>query len=395
MGRGGRVSARAVVLAALLALLLAAPASAVTVWAVGDGGVPGPEDDAVASRVAQLGIERLLYLGDVYETGTAAEYAANYQSSWGRFKAMTSPTPGNHEWGNRAQGYDPYWGALAPQQPGGGHYYSFDLAGWHVVSLNSHEDSGWDSPQRAWLRRDLERYSGTCTIAFWHRPRWNAGAHSDAEDTEPLYSALTGRATMLLNGHDHNYQRFKPRRGITQFIVGTGGRVPFYNVNEADSRLAHSDDDSLGALRMELTPGRADWQFIDVNGSTLDRGTIPCTPHPAQAAGAPRLRFTSPAHGRSYRTPVRSVRGRAANVAGPVRLTLVRRASGRCSFFDGRRFRSASCRTRRSIAATGSRAWRIQRPGRRALPRGVYTVVAKARSADGRAARAAIRFSVR
>ena len=90
----------------------------------------------MAARVQQLGIDRLFYLGDVYESGTAAEFANNYHPSWGRFKAITSPTPGNHEWDNRAQGYDPYWGALAPQN-GGGHYYSYNLAGWHVVSLNS------------------------------------------------------------------------------------------------------------------------------------------------------------------------------------------------------------------------------------------------------------------
>ncbi len=129
------------------------------VWAVGDGGVAGPADDRLAARVAREGIDRLLYLGDVYETGTATDYAENYAPSWGRFKGITSPTPGNHEWDNRAEGYDRYWGSLAPRNRGG-HYYSFNIGGWHFVSLNSHEHSGPGSAQAAWLRRDLKRIPG-------------------------------------------------------------------------------------------------------------------------------------------------------------------------------------------------------------------------------------------
>src|SRR5215210_4165358 len=135
-------------------------------------------DDALSARVARERIDRLLYLGDVYESGTAAEYGEYYAPSWGRFKRITRPTPGNHDWDNRDEGYDPYWGRRAPRT-GRGHYYSFDVAGWHFVSLNSHEDSGPNSRQAAWLSSDLRRYRGTCTIAFHHRARYTAGGHGD------------------------------------------------------------------------------------------------------------------------------------------------------------------------------------------------------------------------
>ncbi|MDQ3647052.1 MAG: hypothetical protein M3433_00415 [Actinomycetota bacterium] len=139
-----------------LAVALTAPAAgAVTVWAVGDGGVAGPEDDQLAARMETEPVDRFIYLGDVYETGTAGEFATQYHPSFGRFKAKSSPTIGNHEWANRAVGYDPYWGALAPQQAGGGHYYSFDFGGWHFISLSTEEPGGAGSAQLAWLRGDL------------------------------------------------------------------------------------------------------------------------------------------------------------------------------------------------------------------------------------------------
>ena len=121
-------------------------------WAVGDANV-NASSQATANRITGR-IDRFLYLGDVYENGTAAEFANNFDSVWGRFKALANPTPGNHEWANRATGYDPYWGARAPQT-GGGHYYSFSENGWEVLSLNTEESMAPGSPQYQWLQQKL------------------------------------------------------------------------------------------------------------------------------------------------------------------------------------------------------------------------------------------------
>jgi hypothetical protein len=147
---------------------------------VGDGGVSGPEDDSLASWVAEEGIDRLLYLGDVYESGTAEEFETNYASSWGRFRRLTSPTPGNHEWGRREEGYDRYWGRRALGARGA-HYYSFNLDGWHFVSLNSEEDTDASSPQVAWLRRDLSRYRVRSPHREHVAPRLEAPACGEAQ----------------------------------------------------------------------------------------------------------------------------------------------------------------------------------------------------------------------
>jgi hypothetical protein len=356
-----------------------------TVWAVGDGAVPGAEDDALAALVASRDIDRLLYLGDVYESGTAEEFALNYHPSWGRFKAITHPTPGNHEWDRRAEGYDPYWDPLVSRAPGGGYYYSLDLRGWHLVSLNSHEDSGPGSPQARWLARDLRGYDGTCTIAFHHRPRYSAGPHGDAPDLEPLYRLLAGDAVALLSGHDHNYQRLRPERGVVQFVVGSGGRLPLYPVNRLDARLSAYDDVNLGALALGLEPSRARFRFVRADGTDGDSGELGCRPH------RPGLAFSSPDPGRRRR--VVTLAGTTRVARGPVRLTLVRRRGHRCSAFDGRRFRPAACRSRRTVRAAGVKRWRYRL--RRPLGPGRYLAVGRVSGYGGHEVVERLRFRVR
>ena len=51
----------------------------------------------------------VLYLGDVYDSGTAEEFDSNYRPAYGRFDKITAPTPGNHDWPQHEEGYDPYW----------------------------------------------------------------------------------------------------------------------------------------------------------------------------------------------------------------------------------------------------------------------------------------------
>ena len=383
----------------------AAPAAAATIWAVGDGAVPEPYDEEVAQRIQADGpFDRFLYLGDVYETGTAEEYRTNYDPAFGRFKAFSSPTPGNHEWDNRGQGYDPYWGSLAPRN--GGHWYSFDLAGWHIVSLNSEEDASEGSAQVAWLRADLARYDGTCTLAFMHKPRYSAQADSGGHpELEPAWSSLVGRAVAVLAGHHHNYQRLAPERGLVQFVVGTGGRRR-YNVNEADPRLQASSDQVFGALRLRLASGTATYDFLTSSGEGLDSGSLGCRPHssaplrpptatPEPGAGlplvAPRVRISHPRSGRRYSRRLRRFRGTLRGADAPVRLTVVHKA--RCGSAERRRSGSRLCTRRYSFLARGRERWSLTFA--RGLPAGLYTLTARVQPDGARSTSARVRFRVR
>jgi hypothetical protein len=261
-------------LISLLLLAWASPAHAAgtTLWAVGDGADTGSSDDAVAAMVAGRDPDAFLYLGDVYEHGTAQEFMLGYEPGYGRLKSITYPTPGNHEWDNRAQGYDPYWGPRFTSP----HHYSFDLGGWHLISLNSEESHEAGSAQVSWLRNDLSERRGNCTIAFWHRPRFSAGTnHGDERSLATLWDLLAGRATIVLTGHDHDYQRMRPIDGITSFVVGTGGHG-HTGVDASDPRVIAYDATTYGALRLQLTGDRADYAFFSSAGAILDSGAVAC-----------------------------------------------------------------------------------------------------------------------
>jgi Calcineurin-like phosphoesterase len=241
-------------------------------WAVGDGADEGRTALALSRQIAATRFDRLLYLGDVYEHGSASEFARNYAPSYGRLAEKTWPTPGNHEWPARAQGYDPYWADVIGGRPPA--WYSRTVAGWQLLSLNSEAPLEATSPQGRWLIRQLAA-PGTCRLAFWHRPRYSAGSHGDQEDIASLWDTLSGHAAIVVNGHDHNMQRLRPIDGITEFISGAGGRS-LYELDENDSRLAFANDETYGALRLELRPGSARYTFVELGGRVLDSGTIKC-----------------------------------------------------------------------------------------------------------------------
>lgn len=244
-----------------------------TVWAVGDGADGGAEGARVARLIARSRTARVLYLGDVYEHGTAGEFARNYDPLYGRFAKRTAPTPGNHDWPNHSQGYDPYW-----QRKHGGrvqHYYSFEAGGWRLISLNSEAAHDSGSAQVRWLRTRVKG-KGTCRLAFWHRPRYSAGDnHGDQGDVQPFWDALRSRAAIVVNGHEHDMQRFKPRDGITEFVSGAGGHS-LYALDARRSDLAYANQDKFGALRLELSPGLARYRFVSAQGATLDSGSVRC-----------------------------------------------------------------------------------------------------------------------
>ena len=241
----------------------------VVIWAVGDGGVDNAASRAVVRLIERDRPARVIYLGDVYESGTASEFAG-FGQIWRPLLKRTWPVPGNHDWPRHGSGFDPFWRAVHDRaQPAS---YSRRVMGWTLIAANS-EDLG--AAQRRRLRRRAAG-GGNCRIAFWHRPRLNAGEHrGEQRDVDGLWRAIRGRAAILLSGHDHDMQRFKPVDGTVQYVSGAGGRS-HYAVDRGDPRLAFSDDTADGALRIALTRGRADLRFVSTAGKILDESTVTC-----------------------------------------------------------------------------------------------------------------------
>jgi hypothetical protein len=252
--------------------LQAAPRSGAVVWAVGDGGNGSDEARRVAGLIRADRPRRVLYLGDVYETGTAIDFRERFATVYGSLVRRMDPTPGNHDWPHHAVGYDPYWRKVKAQRLS--HHYALSVGGWRIVSVNSQTPR--DVKQLAFLRRELAGVRRGCAIVFMHRPRFNAGEHRDEERAvDPLWRALRGRAAILLSGHDHDLQRFRPVGGTTQYVIGAGGRER-YDVDGRDPRLAFSRDSTDGALRLLLNPGIARLSIVTADGDVIDRSIARC-----------------------------------------------------------------------------------------------------------------------
>lgn len=228
----------------------------------------------------------VLTLGDhTYPVGLLGEFTECYDPTWGQFKARTYPSPGNHEYYSpQAAGYYAYFGhAAGPDRRG---YYSFDIGGWHVISLNSYLKPEQHQAQMAWLRADLERYKTHCTLAYWHHPMYSSGGHgSDARMQEAWDMLYAAGAELVLASHDHDYERFAPqngngkvdeRRGIRQFVVGTGGaKLTPLGFRKFNSEI--SDNSTHGVLKLVLKDAGYEWEFIPVEaGGFSDRGMALC-----------------------------------------------------------------------------------------------------------------------
>jgi ABC-type transporter MlaC component len=270
----------------------ASRADGVVLVAAGDiGSCISDGDEATANLLDRMDGAVVVTLGDhAYEAGTPIEFAACYDPSWGRHKARTRPTPGNHDYLTPgASGYFEYFGSAAGDPRRG--YYGYDLGTWRVIALNSNCDEiggcGAGSPQEQWLRQELAANPRRCTLAYWHHPRFSSGPHGSDRTYEAFWHALHERnAEVVLAGHDHTYERFAaqrpdgtadPRRGLRQFVVGTGGGSHHRFTGPPIANSEARNDDTFGVLKLTLYPASYEWEFIPVSGRPFtDAGTGAC-----------------------------------------------------------------------------------------------------------------------
>lgn len=253
----------------------------------GDIANAGIGDSQTAALINSLPDATVFTTGDNSQlNGTPEEFATYYEPTWGAFKSRTHPVPGNHDYKTPgATGYYDYFGTLAG--PIGLGYYSYDLGDWHIVALNSEIAMAKGSEQELWLRSDLSANPRPCTLAYWHRPLYTSGAvHKPAVATRPLFRALyDNNADVVLNGHNHQYERFapmdpfgvlNPTRGIREFVVGTGGGS-HYAFGPAQPNSEVRDNVAFGVLKLTLHSTGYDWEFLAIEGQTFtDSGSGAC-----------------------------------------------------------------------------------------------------------------------
>jgi hypothetical protein len=228
---------------------------------------------------------------NAYNDGSAKQYATCYAPTWGRFlKRTLIPAPGNHDYNTSgAAGYKAFFGSLAT--PNGTTWYSVEVGSWHVIVLDSNcaevGGCGPRSAQGRWLSADLAASAATrCTLAIFHHPRFSSGEHGNDPEVGPFWDALyAAHADLIVNGHDHDYERFAPQNaagqedraaGIREFVVGTGGGEQRQFVKEvANSELRVAG--VWGVIELRLHPTSYDWAFDPAGGSAIgDTGRGPC-----------------------------------------------------------------------------------------------------------------------
>jgi hypothetical protein len=284
-----------------------APGAPFVVAAVGDGADDTPSALAVDNLIGTLNPNLFLFLGDVVEKGSIAEFFNWYNGPQanllGRYRDITNATPGNHEYLSVYPAVNPpfdapfytYWSSNQL-------YYSYDTGGWHFINLNANYAKvpvGPTSAQYIWLQQDLAAHPNPCTLVYYHEPLFNIGSQKPETQMQDIWSLLAqNHVTMVLNGHDHDYQHWTPMdangnpdpNGVTDFVDGTGGHgIMTFNaapdpgllVYEDPSKVLKGYDSSanpypFGALRFELNQRGAEFVFMRTDGVILDQGVLPC-----------------------------------------------------------------------------------------------------------------------
>ena len=264
------------------------------------------QSGAVADLIRGIDPDRFLALGDLqYNNGKLSEFLRVWDVQFGDLKPITSPIPGNHEYGTAgAAGYFTYFGAAAAPPHG---YYSFDLGSWHVVALNDElcadDLCAPGTPQHEWLVEDLAASNAECTLAMIHHPRydWRPWQKWVVDDGTTLYG---GSATeflvpiwrvlhaagveAVLNGDNHLYQRWAPQDaegnrvagGTVQFTVGTGGRQLYsFGVPPRPDNLLVTQNEAFGVLELTLHEDSYTYAWRSAPGQPTfeDTGTVACS----------------------------------------------------------------------------------------------------------------------
>jgi hypothetical protein len=271
----------------------------------------------VVKTIKSSPVQAVLALGDTqYETGALADYQNYYTPSWGQFYSMTYPAVGNHEYQtSRASGFFTYF-ANRPVNAGKG-YYDFKIGSWWIYALNSNcsQAGGCQagSPQEVWFAKELAAHAndGACQLMFMHHPYISSDTRNFSyynQQDQLWHDFYNVGGDIDLVGHSHFYERFgalKPigvngtpaaaadtARGISEFIVGTGGRNTYGFGTPAFNSLTRIGG-VYGVLKLVLHPTSATWQFIASTqttstsdsttgtqsvqpGQILDSGTLTC-----------------------------------------------------------------------------------------------------------------------
>lgn len=252
---------------------------------IGDMGKATAAQAKVARALAKFDPHFVLVTGDiVYPGGSERDYDLKYFPFYSELtaKAPFYPAVGNHDYGNaiflKGRGQRRFERVYASihRKP---KYYSFSTGTAEFFSIDDNEyygieaaaPFGADSAQRRWLAERLKASAARWKIVFAHVPIYSTVLHAEharlRRDLEPLL--IENGVALFLAGHDHLYERSKPRGGVLHLTAGTGG-APLHRPKVADPDWLAKRFARHGFIGATMSVDGLALEFITEDGETLD-----------------------------------------------------------------------------------------------------------------------------
>ena len=195
--------------------------------AFGDSGGGGSDQMALRDQMATVPFDLIIHTGDIaYESGSRAEFERNFFTPYADLLKYfpVFPASGNHEYGtDDAAPFREVFVLPENGAPDGTErWYSFDWGDVHFVALDT-EKTG--PVQAAWLDADLTANQLPWTIVYGHRPPFSSGEHGNDAGSRTYFVPIVEKhhVPLVLNGHDHDYERTTPQNGVVYVVTGGGG----------------------------------------------------------------------------------------------------------------------------------------------------------------------------
>jgi hypothetical protein len=243
--------------------------------AIGDTGSGTQKQQQVADMMVRyreaFPFEFVLMLGDnLYGSETPADYQNKFSNVYQKLmdaKIKFYATLGNHDKTNE-RFYENF-------NMNGKEYYRFSKGNVAFYSLNS---TYMDPKQLKWLEEELTKDTSQWKICFFHHPPYSSARKHGSdkplrEVLEPIF--LKYGVNLVLNGHDHVYERIKPQKGIYYFVSGAGGQLRPGDIKKGSALTEKSFDEDMHFMLFEVVGDQVYFQTITRTGETVDEGMLP------------------------------------------------------------------------------------------------------------------------
>lgn len=239
--------------------------------AFGDSGGGGTDQRALADQMLTVPYDLIVHTGDIaYDNGAIGEFEDNVFSIYAPlFQHIPFfPSAGNHEYNSLSAA--PFRAVFS--LPGSNErWYSYDWGRVHFVALDTESDF---ATQASWLDADLAATTRPWKIVYFHKPPFSSGEHGSDTALRGAFTPVFEQhgVQLVLSGHDHDYERVTPARGV-QYVVTGGGGVGTRPVGT--SSFTELSVDVIHFVYVEVGPEVLVLHAIDGTGAEFDSVKVP------------------------------------------------------------------------------------------------------------------------